>query len=246
MMLAFQQYQLAFTAHIRDPKNNPKPPRVNDKRMAIYREIVFNNMMASVSACFPVCSQIVGKRKWRKLCRDFFAKHQSTSPFFKDIPEAFLTYIHQASLVDFDLPTFFLQLAHYEWAELAVSNLKKMSLKLNPKTDLLSEKPILTSAHKLLNYHFPVHAISKRNQPIVETPTYILMFRNNADKVEFIELNAITHALLELIKTNQHTGQQALLAIAQQMNHPNPKAVIGFGTTILQDLYAKNAIIGSQ
>ena len=78
-MLDFQRYQIAFTAHIRDPNANKKPARVQDTRMAIYREIVFNNIFSTVSACFPVCKSIMGTRAWRKLARAFFANHQATT-----------------------------------------------------------------------------------------------------------------------------------------------------------------------
>jgi hypothetical protein len=40
----FQQKQYAFAAHIRDPEQNPAPAGVEDRRMAIYRELFFNNL----------------------------------------------------------------------------------------------------------------------------------------------------------------------------------------------------------
>ena len=108
-MLDFQHYQLAFTAHIRDPSANKKPARVQNTRMAIYREIVFNNIFSSVSACFPVCKSMMGARAWRKLVRAFFANHQATSPIFREIPQQFLQYIN----TKIDLPIYFQSLAHY-------------------------------------------------------------------------------------------------------------------------------------
>ena len=89
-MLEFQRYQLEFTAHIRNPKANKKPVQVDDARMAVYREIVFNNIFGAVSACFPVCVQVLGKHAWDKLVRQFFANYQATSPIFREIPQQFL------------------------------------------------------------------------------------------------------------------------------------------------------------
>ena len=89
-MLDFQRYQLEFTAHIRNPKANKMPDQVNDVGMAVYREIVFSNVLNSVSACFPVWVQVLGKNAWDKLVRQFFANYQATSPIFREIPQQFL------------------------------------------------------------------------------------------------------------------------------------------------------------
>jgi hypothetical protein len=245
-MLEFQKYQIAFTAHIRDPKRHAKPAKVKDSRMAVYREIVFNNIVSSVSACYPVCQNVLGKRKWQQLCRAFFAQHQATSPLFREIPEAFLNFLNTQDLAQFKLPAFIPQLAHYEWAELAVSNLTEQSIKLSEITNLLEEQPMLTSAHLLLEYDYPVHTISKRVQPTEQSKTHILMFRNNAYQVKFIELNAMTFELLKLIKNNTFTGRQALLQIAEVLQHPQPEAIVQFGKAILEDLMQQDAVVGSQ
>jgi len=245
-MLAFQKYQIAFTAHIRDPKRHPKPAKVKNNRMAVYREIVFNNVFGSVSACYPVCQNVLGKRKWQQLCRIFFAQHQATSPLFREIPEIFLNFLNTHDLAHLKLPAFIYQLAHYEWAELAVSNITENTYCLSESVDLLEEKPILTSAHMLLEYDYPVHMISKRIQPTEQTKTYILMFRNSAFKVNFIELNAITFELLRQIINNRITGRQTLLDIADTIQHPQPELVLQFGQTILEDLLKQGAILGSR
>ena len=240
-MLDFQRYQLAFAAHIRDPSANKKPIHVQDRRMAIYREIVYNNIFSSVSACFPVCKSILGARVWRKLVRAFFANHQATTPIFREIPQQFLQYID----TKIDLPIYFQSLAHYEWIELAVASLKTDPIKLSRKPDLLNEKPIFAPAHMLLSYHYAVQSISKRHLSQGAEQTYLLVFRNDENKVKFIELNPITFQLLNLIKTNQLTGKQALTMLAEEIAHPDVDAVITFGAEILADLANQQAIVGS-
>ena len=240
-MLDFQHYQLAFTAHIRDPSANKKPTRIQDTRMAVYREIVFNNIFSSVSACFPVCKSMLGARAWRKLVRAFFANHQATSPIFREIPQQFLQYID----TKIDLPIYFQSLAHYEWVELAVASLQTDLIKLSKTTDLLNEKPILAPAHMLLSYNYAVQSISKRRQPKGTEQTYLLVFRNAENKVKFIELNPIIFQLLNLIKTNQLTGRQALTMLAEEIARPDVDAIITFGAEILADLAKQQAIIGS-
>lgn len=240
-MLDFQRYQITFTAHIRNPKAHKKPAIVPDTRMAVYREIVFNNILGSVSACFPVCKNILGARAWRKLVRQFFANHQANSPIFREIPQQFLQFLNDVK----DLPAYLQQLAHYEWVELAVGSQQTAVAELSKEMDLLNERPILAPANMLLEYDYAVHKISKRHIPNTTEKTYLLVFRNSEHQVKFVELNAMTFQLLGLIQKNEMTGKQALSWLAKAVNHPDTDAMIRFGTRILADLANQQAIAGS-
>jgi uncharacterized protein len=246
-MLDFQRYQLEFTAHIRNPKANKKPAQVDDARMAVYREIVFNNILNSVTTCFPVCVQVLGERDWEKLVRQFFSKHQATTPIFREIPQQFLQFLNMVKdLPIYDLPIFLGSLAHYEWVELAVATQQTETIKLSKNPDYLSEKPILAPAHQLLTYDYAVHTISKRKQPKSTTQTHLLVFRNAENQVKFIELNPMTFQLLNLIQNNTLTGKQALIRLAEELQHTSKEATIQFGAEILTDLANQQAIIGSE
>ena len=245
-MLDFQKYQIEFTAHIRDPKTHAKPAKVKEARMAVYREIVFNNIFGSVSACFPVCQAVLGKRAWLKLTKQFFAQHQASTPLFREIPQELLKFIAEVE----GLPAYFQQLAHYEWVELAVSSQKTETPKLSKTPDFLHEKPQLAPAHMLLEYDFPVHKISAKFKPSEfirkdSEKTYLLVFRNAEFKVKFIELNAMTFELLKLIKLNMLTGEQALMRLAEALPSLDSKTALNFGLQTLQDLANQQAIIGS-
>ena len=63
--------------------------------------------------------------------------------------------------------------------------------------------------------------------------------------MKFIELNPNTFQLLNLIKSNELTGEQALTRLAEEMQHSNTDVVIQFGISILTDLTSQQAIIGS-
>jgi uncharacterized protein len=245
-MLDFQQYQLEFTAHIRNPSAHKKPARVVAERMAVYREAVFNNIFESVSVCFPVCQAAIGKRAWRALLKEFVKTYAAQSPIFREIPQQFLQYLETATPETVkNLPPFLYQLAHYEWVELAVSALETKAVKLSKKMDLLKETPVLAPAHMLLEYDYAVHKISKKHLPKTAEKTFLLVFRNAVNQVKFIELNAMTFQLLQSIQQNHLPGEQALAQLAAALKHPNPDAIIQFGAEILTDLAKQGAIIGS-
>ena len=40
----FKDIQNVFTQHMRDPDNNPAPEGIEDRRIGVYRELVYNNI----------------------------------------------------------------------------------------------------------------------------------------------------------------------------------------------------------
>ena len=116
----FKSKQDEFAAYIRDPENNPVPADVKEQRMVMYRELFFNNIEGFLSGNFPVLRKILNDRQWFALAQDFFAKHPCKSPHFSQIPEEFLDYLQNERDSSEDLP-FMLELAHYEWVEMALS-----------------------------------------------------------------------------------------------------------------------------
>ncbi|MGP1716210.1 MAG: HvfC family RiPP maturation protein [Methylophilus sp.] len=252
----FQQYQAAFNAHLRDPAQQPKPQGANAKRIGIYREIVFNNFLASVSACFPVLLSILGKRRFKQLTRQCFASHHFCSPLFSDIPKALIDYLQTLDLAQHNLPSYALALAHYEWVELYLTKLSDFaklpdnSQPITPVADIrqasdLAEAIVrLPAAHMLLNYDYPVHQLSKKHANLAAKSTYLLVFLINDCKVEFIQLNEITYVLLQRIQSEQTTLMHHLTQLAQEMlPHLPLQRVLEFGSETLFTLYLQRAIV---
>lgn len=241
---AFQQYQLAFTAHIRNPSQNKKPDRVNAKRMRVYTEIVFNNLESSVAACFPVCKKVLGISAWTKLVRQFFTSHQSTTPIFREIPQQFLSYLATVS----DVPVYLQDLAHYEWVELAIATMQAelTTHDYDAEGDLLDHALIFNPAMMLLAYDYPVQLISPKFKPkqALPEPVNLLVFRDADDEVKFMELNAVTASMLQSLAAGEQTARHWLQVYAE-LSGQDVEMLINFGLSILQDLRAQGVILGS-
>ena len=89
----FIEHQYRFAAHIRDPANNPAPEDVEDRRMAVYRDLFYNNVEGFLSGTFPVLRKLMDDTDWHAMARDFFATHRCHSPLFLEIPREFLNYL---------------------------------------------------------------------------------------------------------------------------------------------------------
>ncbi len=244
----FQRYQFAFTRHIRDPKTNARPKGVPARRMAVYNDLLFNNVFSLVSPCFPVAQSILGVRKWKALMRAFFASHRCKTPYFRQLPEEFLQFMQERESAAGE-PDFLSYLLHYEWVELAleVTNKEPDAGSIDAAGDLCHERPALTPAHMLLNYPYAVQRISKRYQPTPDQreKTYLLVFRDSADDVRFIVLNSVSARLVALIEPGNLTGNQAVEQVITELQHPQPAAARDGGHAIIRDLRQQGAIVGT-
>ncbi len=241
----FQRYQIAFSAHLRDPQQNPSSLQVPAERMAVYEEIVFNNLFESVSACFPVTQQVLGTDLWKALVRGFMRQHSANSPIFRDIPQEFLHYLEQCHDVE-DTPIFLYSLCHYEWVELEVAsaNTKIDFTSIHLDGDLLAEPLAFTPAMQVLRYDYPVHKISAQYQPADMIETHLLVYRDAQDDVKFIELNDMTYQLVLLLQQPM-TGKAALQHIAELLAYPQLDSLLAFGLRILEDLKQQGIILGT-
>lgn len=244
----FIRRQYAFAAHIRDPEHQPPPADVEDRRMAIYRDLFYNNVEGFLAGTFPVLREIHADDDWHAMVRDYFIHHQSRTPLFLEIPREFLTWLHdERTAHDDDLP-FLYELAHYEWVELALSvseDTADMSV-IDPDGDLLAGAPALSPLAWHLAYEYAVHRIGPEHMPDAPETTYLVVHRDTDDEVGFIEINPVTKRLLELIEANDSASGRALLEqIAAELSHPDPQVVVNGGHDILQDLRARGIIPGT-
>jgi len=248
----FQQTQYAFAAHIRQPEKNSAPSNIEDRRMKIYRDLFYNNVESFMSTTYPVLCEILGEQRWHALIHDYFANHKAHTPLFPEMPREFLVYLEDEREPQVDDFPFMLELAHYEWIELAlsISELTDDTSKLSNTVDLLNEIPILSNLAWLLSYQYPVQQISSRFLPTKENTqaTHIIASRLLDDEeISFTEINPVIARLLQLIKSNENklTGKQLLTQIANELEHPDIDSIISFGFDTLVELHNKNIIIGT-
>ncbi len=248
-MPEFMRKQYEFAAHLRDPKNNPAPADVEDRRMEIYRGLFFRNIESFIAKGFPVLRKLYSETDWEQLVRGFFARHESHSPHFVEISEEFLHYLqHEHQGRDCD-PPFLQELAHYEWVELALSVSAETAdmNTIDPNADLLQGSPVISPLAWPLSYRWPVQMIGPDHRPLTppEQPTYLVVYRDRGDKIRFVSINAVTARLLQLLQEQPTlSGMQALQQIAAEMKHPKPETVINGGRQTLEQLKGQGIILG--
>ncbi|MCQ3828398.1 putative DNA-binding domain-containing protein [Microbulbifer elongatus] len=255
----FQLMQQYFAAHLRAPDQVAAPAEIEDRRMGIYRDLIYNNIESFIAGGFPVLRSIIADDHWHAMVRDFVQHHCSHSPYFLQISEEFLNYLQNErgqnprSTQD---PPFTLELAHYEWVELALD----VSPEAFPQglcgfdsaESALEMAPLVSPLAWGLSYQFPVHELGPAFQPTEPGPeiTCLVVYRNRSDDVRFMATNPATLHLLQLMEQAQEekltSARDLILQLATDMQHPEPRQLLGFGAELLQKMHQLDIIAGFQ
>ena len=248
--MSLSDVQTRFAAHIRNPEQVSAPAGIEDRRLNIYRELFYNNIEGFIASGFPVIRSITADAHWHRMVRDFMAVHRCHSPYFLEISQEFLEYLQKGREYQPGDPPFLAELAHYEWVELGLDIAEQdiNELPCDREGDLLAGLPLVSPLAWSLAYQFPVHRIGPEFQPEQPDPqpTFLVVYRNREDRVGFMEANAVTARLLELLQEGEvSSGRQALAQIAEELHHPNPGQLIDFGLQLLQQLRSLDVVLGT-
>ena len=243
----FRATQLEFAAHIRNPELNPRPADVDARRMKIYLELFYNNIEGFLASGFPIVKKVLGDDRWHGLVREFVHRHPSETPYFLEISQEFLAFLSERADDTDPLPEFLLELAHYEWVELAlgVSELEIPESGFDREADLLDGPLLLSPLIWALAYRWPVHQIGPGRIPDVAPtePTHLIVHRRRDDSVGFMEVNAVTIALVKLLESGERP-RAALAEIAGELPQVSSKVVYEQGIATLSRLRDAEIVLG--
>lgn len=242
-----REQQLELTRHLRDPQQVAAPADIEDRRLTIYRDLLFNNIASLLGGNFPVIRKTLGEKRWLALVRDFYRDHRSQTPLFPEIAREFLRYLETLPQLD---PPFLGELAHYEWVELAlqISEARIGDVAHNPDGDLLDRAPTLSPLAWPLAYQWPVHRIGPQFQPHTppSAPTLLLLRREIDGNVRFSELSPLAFRLLDRLSEQPSlSGREQLQALAQEAGAPADDDFVAQGRQLLEHMRASGVILGT-
>ncbi len=242
-MTALRDFQAAFGRRIRAGAGAPRPAGVPARRMAVYEELLFNNLRGFLDPCFPVCRACLGELRWARLCRRFFREWPSRTSWFREIPRDFVAWLDDARPTR--LPRWFAELARYEWAELAVELMDVGAPAADPAGDLVDGVPLVNPAALALAFEWPVHRIGPVFLPRRTAPVHLRVYRDRQDAVCFIELSPATARLLALLD-GATSGRTAIERLAGELGRPADPAFVEFGRHNLEALRHSGVIVGER
>lgn len=241
--------QVELTAHLRDPDAVPAPEALEPRRVAVYRDLVFNNVESLLAGNFPVIRALHDDEGWRALVRGFLREHRARTPLFTELAREFQRYLADRADRDDTLAPWLPELAHYEWVELALQ-----ILEVTPEAmaagdaDLLAGAPVLSPLAWPLAYRWPVHRIGPAARPDVPPaqPTLLMARREPQGEVRFSELSPLAFRLLQrLAEHPDRTGRGHLLALAQEAGAADVEAFVAQGRGLLEQLRLNGVLLGA-
>lgn len=235
-----------LAAHVRDPSAHAGPPGIEDRRLRVYRELVFNNLDGLLAGNFPVLRKTLGTAEWQALLRDFLASHRSETPLFTRLGLEFVAFLETRA--DHARP-WLAELAHYEWAELGLQLSDDMAPPHDPQGDLLAGIPLLSPLAWPLAYTWPVDRIGPAHQPVAPPPepTLVLLHRMDDGRVQFSRLSPLLHQLLARIEANQtHHGRALLQQLATEAGVQDFDTFLIEAEPMLTRLHAQRVLLGTR
>jgi len=248
---ALEAAQRAFAGHLRSPTGSAPPAGVETRRMRIYSELIYNNIEGFVAGAFPVLRSLLDDASWHAMVRAFVERHRCQTPYFLEIAEEFLSFLAADAAARDALPPFALELAHYEWIELAldVSEEEIDTPGFSRDGDLMSGVPLLSPLAWPLAYRWPVHRLSASCQPAEPpaVPTFVIVHRRE-EKVAFLQVDAPTARLVELLDgAEAPAGRAALDRVATEMggDEAGHRALLASGERMLRLLRERGIVLGT-
>ncbi|PZQ20211.1 MAG: DUF2063 domain-containing protein [Stenotrophomonas acidaminiphila] len=213
--------QFALSRHLRDPSSHPPPPDIEDRRMAIYRDLFFNNIEGLLAGNFPVIRKTLGDEAWPALVRRFYADHCSQTPLC--------------------------ELAHYEWVELALQIADDAVPAHVPDGDLLAGEPVVSPFAWALAYQWPVHRIGPAFQPDAPQaePTLLLVRRDAGYQIRFAAISSLVYRLIELLGVGGRSGSDTLRKLAVEAGVDDVSAFVEQGAAMLSRMREEGTLLGT-
>ena len=214
MSVDFLQVQQGFWAWVRDP-TLPVPDGVQPARMAVYRELLFNNISGFIDVAYPIARSRLPPTQWLALQQEFFAQAACSSPLYVDISLHFREY-----LTDIDHPVLITypwlhELLHVEWLDLYVDRFVALDLAEAAVDPTVVQ---LRFPAWVLVYQWPVWQWREGQTP--ETPMLephaVLVWRDATHQQHLEPISPIAALLLEPLTEQQSIPQHVWLTLLSQ------------------------------
>ncbi|WP_373740962.1 DUF2063 domain-containing protein [Neisseria sp.] len=202
--------QQAFADHVRNP-SLPAPEGIAPERMAVYVRLVRNNLQNFLDRCFSDSSTFLDPARWQNWQHRFLDEARPESPFFNDIPAAFLAWL--GSLPPEDRPSEnILAMMAFE------TDLLHAETVIQPVSDgLWHDAAVLVPAPSVRLKHYSCDFVGSGLAGFDDTPSDVLVWRNRRDEVLYQAVSGIDLFLLQHF-LSQPDSYDSLSAALSEIN----------------------------
>jgi hypothetical protein len=241
--------QTTMGLYLRDPEHHAPPTEMDPARAQVYRDLVFANLCSLLSGTFPVLVRILGDERWCSLVRIFLRDCRARTPKFGEIAQEFVEFLATGpqALTDGPWPLFMVELAHYEWVEMALQQSEAGPLVTGDAGSLLDRPLQVSPLAWPLAYAWPVQQVGPDYQPDVlpAHPTLLLVRRVEDWSVKFSELSPLAWRLLQRIgEFPELTGLAQLQGLAVEAGQVGSSVFFEGGLGLLRQMHEEGVVGG--
>lgn len=241
------EQQNSLGRYVRDPERYAPPPEMDPARAQVYRDLVLANLSTLISATFPVLVKTLGDKHWRALVRIFLRDYRAHTPKFGEIAQEFVEFLasEPAALAAGPWPPFMVELAHYEWVEMALQQSEAEPLPGGDGDGLLDCPLQVSPLAWPLAYAWPVQLVGPHYRPDAppDQPTLLLVRRDLDFTVKFSALSPLAFRLLQRIEEFPgQTGRAHLQELAEEARMTESAVFMDSGLGLLRQMHGEGVV----
>lgn len=255
-MTDFKSIQKQWAQWLRNSEAAPQPD-ADQRRLAVYRRLVHNNIESFIERGFPVLESVLADHQWQQLMADFIANHHAKGPLFSDIGREFVSYLQ--SLSNSNLPDYVLPLARYERMELDALYCETACVPPVCEGDFTAWHWSVNPSLVWHEFNYPVHTIRADNlpqEPLAQT-MFLAVYRVDTDPkeskelhpnshVKFMQLNAVTMLLIDVLQQQPQLSITELTEyLAEQLPQFTRQQLLQGLEVTIPDLYQRAMLFPS-
>ncbi len=217
-------------------------------RVLVYRSLVHNRLRNAIRDFVPRTIARLGNDRFRADFARFIDERAAVSYYLRDVPEEFVAWIAPQWRSDPDVPAYLPDLATHELLQLTVRNAPGGGEPATGNPVALDRPLRFDGSVRLMTYAHAVHKLSSdkddRTPPPAE-PTHLLVYRDEAHKVRYLELTAFAAAALRHLIDDAQPVATALQAAAADLGAPLDDERLGAAALLLADLAERKVMLGA-
>jgi len=212
-------------------------------RFQVYRELVTERFVDVLHSVCPVAKSILSEGEWWDLVWDFLKHQPIQNVILRELPWEVSQYLKSHSHPLQGKYPYLGELIEYEFLEL------RAVFAPEDTGETPAGKVRLNPAHSLAKYRWPVHFISEElsdPEKIPQGEFHLLIWRDPESlDVEFMELNPLSAALIEILKGESASEKALLEKLAKEQEIPVSQEYLSEGATLIAELREKKILLSN-
>lgn len=219
------------------------------ERLLVYRQLVHNRMRKATREYIPRTVARRGVEPFKTDFATFIAEAGARTPYLRDVPEAFVTWIEPRWRNDGSVPAYLIDLAKHELLETTVPNDYRGGEAHSGHPIALEKRLRWDTAARLMRYSYAVHRLSSdehdRTEPVHE-PTQMLVYRDANSSPRYLELTTLAAAMIETLMIEQHPMEAGLRLACERVGLSLGDDELNIAATLLSDLADRGVMLGAE